>query len=78
MENKFFAIGHGIENYEVWVDLESIMAVKISSVVTEKLPKEKWTHLVTFIMSNGTELQEDLTDEGMADLADMYRIKGWS
>ena len=78
MKSNFFAIGHGIDNYEAWVDLNEVIAIKISSALAEKLPKEKWTHHVIFIMSTGTELEEDLNDWGMEELANLYKIKGWN
>ena len=77
MKSKFFAIGHCDSNYEAWVDLNKVIAIKISSALAEKLPKEKWTHHITFIMSNGAEMEEDLTDLGMKELAEIYEVKGW-
>ena len=73
----FFVIGHGIDNREVWIDLEEVVGVEIGSRVIDGADGT-WSHYTTFILRSGLKMKDELTDKGMEELAEHFHIEGWT
>lgn len=74
---NMLVIGHGIDNREVWIDLNEVIGITISSRIIDSTDGT-WSHYTTFYFRGGEKIEDELSDKGMEVLAEKMNVEGWT